>query len=60
VPYDDAAWETLAEEKGFTLTIICNIWKEMMHYTEGANWLARRGNAMLPSFDKTMKTDKVL
>jgi hypothetical protein len=40
VPYDDAAWEALCEEKGFTLTIVRNIWKDMMHYTEGANWLA--------------------
>jgi hypothetical protein len=60
VPYDDAAWEALAEEKGFILTIVWNIWKDMMHYTEGTNWLARRGNAMSPSFDKTMNVDKVL
>jgi hypothetical protein len=40
VPYSDAAWEALAEEKGFTLTIVQNIWKDMMHYTEGTNWLA--------------------
>jgi hypothetical protein len=60
VPYDDAAWEALYKEKGFTLTIIMNIWKDMMHYTEGANWLAGRGNAMSPSSDKTMNTDKVL
>jgi hypothetical protein len=26
----------------------------------GANWLARRGNAMSPSSDKTMKADNVL
>jgi hypothetical protein len=60
VPYDDATWEALAEEKGFTLTIVWNIWKDMMHYTEGANWLARRGNAMSPSSNKTMNADKVL
>jgi hypothetical protein len=60
VPYDDAAWEALCEEKGFTLTIVRNIWKDMMHYTEGANWLAGRGNAMSPSSDKTMNADKVL
>jgi hypothetical protein len=36
-PYDDAAWEALAEEKGFILTILRNIWKDMMHYMEGAN-----------------------
>jgi hypothetical protein len=60
VPYDDAAWEALCEEKGFTLTIVRNIWKDMMHYTEGANWLVGRGNAMSPSSDKTMNADKVL
>jgi hypothetical protein len=60
VPYDNAAWEALCEEKGFTLTIVRNIWKDMMHYTEGTNWLASRGNAMSPSSDKTMNTDKVL
>jgi hypothetical protein len=60
VPYDDAAWEALCEEKGFTLTIVRNIWKDMMHYTKGANWLAGRGNAMSPSSDKTMNADKVL
>jgi hypothetical protein len=60
VPYDDAAWEALVEEKGFILTIVRNIWKDMMHYTEGANWLAGRGNAMSPSSDKTMNVDKVL
>jgi hypothetical protein len=37
VPYDDAAWEALCEEKDFTLTIVRNTWKDMMHYTEGAN-----------------------
>jgi hypothetical protein len=49
VPYDDdTAWEALAEEKGFTLTIVRNIWKDMMHYTEGANWLATwQGEGML-------------
>jgi hypothetical protein len=31
-----------------------------MHYTEGANWLAGRENAMSPSSDKTMNADKVL
>jgi hypothetical protein len=31
-----------------------------MHYTEGANWLAGRGNAMSPSSDKKTNTDKVL
>jgi hypothetical protein len=60
VPYDDAAWEALCKEKGFILTIVRNIWKDMMHYTEGANWLAGRGNAMSPSSDKTMNVDKVL
>jgi hypothetical protein len=60
VPYDDAAWEALCEEKGFTLTIVRNIWKDMMHYTEGANWLAGQGNAMSPSSDKTVNVDKVL
>jgi hypothetical protein len=60
VPYDDAAWEALCEEKGFTLTIVQNIWKDMMHYTEGANLLAGRGNAMSPSSHKTMNADKVL
>jgi hypothetical protein len=60
VPYDDAAWEALCEEKGFTLTIVRNIWKDMMHYTEGVNWLAGRGNAMSPSSDKTMNADKVV
>jgi hypothetical protein len=59
-PYDDAAWEALAEEKGLTLTIVRNIWKDMMYYTEGANWLAGRGNAMSPSSNKTMNADKVL
>jgi hypothetical protein len=54
VPYDDAIWEALCEEKGFTLTIVRNIWKDMMHYTKGANWLPGRGNAMSPSSDKTM------
>jgi hypothetical protein len=58
VPYDDAAWEALCEEKGFTLTIVRNIWKDMMHYTEDTNWLAGRG--MSPSSDKTMNEDKVL
>jgi hypothetical protein len=37
VPYDNAAWESLAEEKGFILTIVRNIWKDTMHYMEGAN-----------------------
>jgi hypothetical protein len=60
VPYDDAAWEALCKEKGFTLTIVRNIWKDMMYYTEGANWLAGRGNAMSPFSDKTMNADKVL
>jgi hypothetical protein len=60
VPYDNAAWEALAEEKGFTLTIVRNIWKDMMHYTKGANWLAGQGNAMSPSSNKTMNADKVL
>jgi hypothetical protein len=60
VPYDDAAWEALCEEKGFTLTIVRSIWKDMMHYTEGANWLAGQGNAMSPSSNKTMNADKVL
>jgi hypothetical protein len=60
VPNDDAAWEALCEEKGFTLTIVRNIWKDMMHYTEAANWLAGQGNAMSPSSDKTMNADKVL
>jgi hypothetical protein len=60
VPYDDAAWEALAEEKGFTVTIVQNIWKDMMHYTEGANWLSGRRNTMSPSSDKTMNADKVL
>jgi hypothetical protein len=32
----------------------------MIHYTEGANWLAGQGNAMSPSSDKTMNADKVL
>jgi hypothetical protein len=32
----------------------------MMHYTEGANWLAGQGNAMSLSSDKTMNGDKVL
>jgi hypothetical protein len=59
-PYDDAAWEALAEEKGFTLTIVRNIWKDMMYYTEGVNWLAGQGNAMSSSSDKTMNADKVL
>jgi hypothetical protein len=31
-----------------------------MHYTEGTNWLAGRGNAMSPSSDKTMNADKIL
>jgi hypothetical protein len=60
VPYDDATWEALCKEKGFTLTIVRNIWKDMMHYTEGANWLAGRGNAISPSSDKIMNADKVL
>jgi hypothetical protein len=60
VPYDDAAWEVFAEEKCFTLTIVRNIWKDMMHYTEDANWLVGCGNAMSPSSDKTMNADKVL
>jgi hypothetical protein len=60
VPYDDAAWEAPVEKKGFRLTIVWNIWKDMMHYTEAANWLAGRGNAMSPSSDKTMNADKVL
>jgi hypothetical protein len=60
VPYDDAAWEALAEEKCFKLTIVRNTWKDMMHYTEGTNWLVGQGNAMSPSSDKTMNTDKVL
>jgi hypothetical protein len=60
VPFDNAAWEALCKEKGFTLTIVWNIWKDMMHYTEGANWLAGQGNAMSPSSDKTMNADKVL
>ena len=60
VPYDDAAWEALAEEKGFTMTIVRNIWKDMMHFTEGANWLVGRGNTMSPSSDKTLNADKVL
>jgi hypothetical protein len=32
----------------------------MIHYTKGANWLAGQGNAMSPSSDKTMNTNKVL
>jgi hypothetical protein len=32
----------------------------MMHYTEDRNWLAGRGNVMLPSSDKTINADKVL
>jgi hypothetical protein len=60
VPYDDAAWEALCEEKGFILTIVRNIWKDMMHYTEGTNWLVGQRNAMSPSSDKTMNADKVL
>jgi hypothetical protein len=60
MPYDDATWEALTEEKGLTLTIVWNIWKDMMHYMEGANWLAGRRNAMSPSSDKTINVDKVL
>jgi hypothetical protein len=60
VPYDAAAWEALCEEKGFILTIVPNIWKDMIHYTKGANWLAGQGNAMSPSSDKTMNAEKVL
>jgi hypothetical protein len=55
VPYDDVAWKALCEEKDFTLTIVRNIWKDMMHYTEGANWLAGRRNAMSPSSDKVLQ-----
>jgi hypothetical protein len=58
--YDNATWEALAEEKGFILTIVQNIWKDMMHYTEGTNWLTEQGNTMSPSSNKTMNTDKVL
>ena len=47
-------------EKGFTLIIVHNIWKDMMQYMEGANYLARRGIAMSPSSDKIMNADKVL
>jgi hypothetical protein len=60
VPYEDTAWEALVEEKVFILTIVQNIWNDMMQYTEGSNWLAGRGNAMSPSSDKTMNANKVL
>jgi hypothetical protein len=40
LPCKDTNWalyDDVAEEKCFTLTIVRNIWKNMMHYTEGAN-----------------------
>lgn len=60
MPSKNATWDILATKRNFTPKIIQNIWKDMIYFAKALNQLSGFGNAMSPSFYKTLNNGKIL